>query len=106
MASYVFRSAKYSMVLCSTIASGDRVDEESKEIRAPNTDVCQDAESAPVLHLHPSIHLINVMNQQLYLKYLSLTILNVTVQYLSSLNRMQQKVMATRAIKRSFHTRI
>ncbi|XP_051761638.1 RNA-binding protein 44 isoform X4 [Ctenopharyngodon idella] len=31
----------------STIASGDRVDEESKEIRAPNTEVCQDAESAP-----------------------------------------------------------
>ncbi|XP_048050065.1 RNA-binding protein 44 isoform X5 [Megalobrama amblycephala] len=31
----------------STIAHGDRVDEESKEMSAPNTEVCQDTESAP-----------------------------------------------------------
>lgn len=105
MASYMFRSAKYSIVPYSTIASGDRVDEESKEMRAPNSEVCQDTESAPVVHSHTSIYVINVM-KWLYLKYMSLTILNVTLQYLSSLNRMQQKIMATRAIKWSFHTRI
>ncbi|KAK7154032.1 hypothetical protein R3I94_007409 [Phoxinus phoxinus] len=34
----------------STIASGHRVDEESKEMRALNSEVCQDTEAAPVVH--------------------------------------------------------
>lgn len=60
MASYMFRSAKYSMNLRSTIASGHRVDEESKAMRALNSEVCQDTEAAPVGHSHTSIPLIIV----------------------------------------------
>lgn len=51
------------LFLHSTIASGHKVDEESKEMRAPNTEVCQDTEFAPVVHLHNSFHLIIVKNQ-------------------------------------------
>ena len=53
----MFRSAKYSMNLRSTIASGHRVDEESKAMRALNSEVCQDTEAAPVVHSHS--HSIN-----------------------------------------------
>jgi len=55
---HMFRSANYSMILHSTIASGHGVDEESKEMRALNSDVCQDTDAAPVVHSHSSIQII------------------------------------------------